>query len=178
MDSGRVSMRYARAIYEFARDNKEENRLYEEMKTLIHSYSLFPSMTKIMEDPTIQAEVKKKTLTIAAGITVSDSFGKALDLILKRKREKYLLFISLMYQDYYRKKKGIVSGQLLTTEPVNIETQDRLKELIRKTSQKEPDFVNLTDSSIIGGFVLELDFNLLDASIRGQLNRIKSELYK
>lgn len=178
MDVGQVSTRYARAFYEYALDKGMETQLYEEMKTFVDNYMAFPDFPEIMKDPTISSEEKRKVFITAAGISVSDVFKRVVDIILKNKRESFILFIALAYQTFYRQKKRIIIGHLTTAEPVSIDVSNKLKELVRQGSSVEVDFNIKTDPSIIGGFLLELDANLLDASLKNQLNRLRYQITK
>ncbi len=176
MDTGRISARYAKAAYEVALQKGEETRLYEEMKMLASGFSSYKQLSKVMENPTISIDRKKELLITAAGISVSDSFKKLIDLIAENRRESYVHSIALMYQSYYRKEKNIIIGQLITAQSVTEEEKSKLSKLIARISKKDVDFITRTDPSIIGGFILELESNQLDASVRNQLNKLKMEL--
>ena len=176
MDSGRVSTRYAKAIYEFAEARKDGEAVYSEMKCLVKSFFAFPDLMNAMQNPTISAVDKEKVLITSAGISVSDTFVQILKLIRTNHRESNVLKIALMYQDYYRKKKDIIVGKLVTAEPISSEIKDKLKALVVADSKKEVDFDVESNPSLIGGFVIEIDSNLLDASIKSQLNKMKYQL--
>ncbi len=176
MDTGRIAARYAKAIYEFALEQKEDKIVYEEMKCLVKSFHAFPSLKKTMENPTVSSLEKEKILATAAGISVSNTFSKILKLIRTNHRETYMMPIAMMYEDYYRRQKGIITGKLVSAEPITPEVEAKMKALITGESGKEVDFETQTDPSLIGGFIVEIDSNLLDASIKSQLNKIRYQL--
>ncbi len=177
MDSSRISVRYAKAAYEFALENEEETRLYENMKLLSSHFFAFKMMSKVMEDPTIPASEKEKILTTAGGgNSVCESYKKLLKLIIDHKREKYTLFIALMYQTWYRKQKRVVITKLTTTDKLSDEVQQKIVRLVADETKETVDLETIIDPDIIGGFVLELDDEQLDASVRSQLMRMKQEL--
>jgi F0F1-type ATP synthase delta subunit len=109
MDTGRISARYAKALYEYAADRKKEKEVYEQMKFISEVLFLTPALTKALDNPRISSEKKKELLLAAAGANPPFEFVRFIDLIIERKRESYLHFMSLVYQDIYRKMKGIVS---------------------------------------------------------------------
>ena len=177
MDSSRISTRYAKAVYEFALEHKEETRLYEEMKLLSSQFFAFKMMSKVMENPTIPVGEKEKILiTAGGGNSVSESYKKLLKLIIDNKREKYVLFIALMYQTWYRKQKGIVISKLTTVDEISDEAQQKIIRLISDETKKNVNLETVIDTDIIGGFVLELDDKQLNASIKNQLVKLKQEL--
>ncbi|MDR1371390.1 MAG: F0F1 ATP synthase subunit delta [Dysgonamonadaceae bacterium] len=177
MDSSRISIRYAKAAYEFALENKEETRLYEEMKLLSSHFFAFKLMSRVMENPTVPTAEKEKILiTAGGGDAASESYKKLLKLIVGNKRERYVLFIALMYQNWYRKQRGIVVTKLTTTHVISDEIKEKIVRMIAEEAKGDVDLQTVINPDIIGGFVLELDDKQLDASIRSQLVKMKQEL--
>ena len=175
MDAGRISTRYAKALYAYAAELKEEDVLFEKMKALSGNFAAHKSLQKVMEDPTVSAMDKQKLLTTAGGNPVCKSYTGLLDLLSKNRRETYTQMIALSYQKIYKKAKGIITGKLTTVNPAEEKVMQKLKTLIAGEKYKL-DFITLNDPKIIGGFILDVDFNQLDASVKNQLNKIKLNL--
>jgi F-type H+-transporting ATPase subunit delta len=176
MNTGRISARYAKAIYEYAAAQEEEETVYEEMKCLVKSFQAFPLIKETMENPTVSSLEKEKILATAAGISISRSFSQFLNLLRANHRETFVMHIALMFGDYYRKQKRIVSGKLVTAEPVMAGVIEKMKTLIIAGSDRSVDFEVETDPDLVGGFIIEVDSNLLDASVKSQLNEIRYQL--
>jgi len=176
MDTGRISARYAKALYEYAAEKKKEKEVYEEMKLISEVFSLTPALTKAMNNPRISSEKKRELLLTAAGTDVSPEFIRFLDLVIAQKRESYLQLMSLVYQDIYRKMNGIVIGKLTTAQPVNSKEEVQMKKLVAEKPGEDVDFVSNTNPDLIGGFVLQIGTYQLDASLSSQLKKIKNSL--
>ena len=176
MDIGIISHRYAKAIYQFAAERKEEDRLREELKVLTEQFLALPLLQKTLNDPTIAADVKIKLLTTAAaGQDISETCRKAFHLIVKNKRVNYLQSIVLMYDTVYRQAKGMVIMKLATTEPASDDVKNKLVDLIKKNHDLV-EFVTETNTDLIGGFVLEIEDLRLDASVKNLLHQLRQEL--
>ena len=171
-----ISVRYAKALYGYACELKEEERLYGEMKTLADSFASFKALRGVMDNPTVSSGEKRQLLITAGGIEVSKAYRGLVDLVISNRRESYMQKIALEYQEFYRRQKGIIIGKLTTIYPVEKETEEKFKKLIAQGSQSKVDLITKIDPRIIGGFVLEVDSRLLDASIRSQLSRIRKQL--
>ncbi len=176
MDTGRISARYAKALYEYAVDKKKEKEIYEEMKFISDVFFLVPELTKALDNPRISSEKKKELLITAAGPDVSPEFIRFLDLIIARKREAYLHFMSLVYQDIYRKTKNIVIGKLTTPQTVDSEQEARMKKMVADRTGGEVDFISKTNPNLIGGFILQIGTYQLDASLSSQLKEVRDSL--
>ena len=174
MNAGIISNRYAKAIFQFALERKEESRLRKELGILSEQFTAVPMLKKVLDDPTVSPDVKIDVLTTAAGKQISDTCLQVLRLIVKNGRAHYMQSIALMYDKVYRKAKNRVILKLITTEPASNETKKQLVKLVNK-NEEQVDFIAKTDN-IIGGFILEIDDLRLDASIRNQLNQLRLEL--
>jgi F-type H+-transporting ATPase subunit delta len=82
-----------------------------------------------------------------------------------------------MYINFYKQIKGIKLATLKTATPVDKETKDKLILMIRKVFKAEIELNAETDNRLIGGFILQVEDQQLDASVSGQLNRIKRQLH-
>ena len=118
---------------------------------------------------------KIKLLCNAAGGKVSQEVERFITLVLHERREKFMQFIACSYIDLYRKQNNILLGKLITAEKVNKEIEDRMRMMIVKGTQGTVEFETSVEPSIIGGFILDIDYNRLDASVATQLNRVRRQ---
>jgi len=176
MDAGMISTRYASAIYEYAVEKKNETAAYQEMQVLIKSFSTYPMLRKVMNDPTISHAQKIQVLTTAPGARTNDLLKQILQVVVENGRANYMENIALAYNQIYREAKGIVIVNLTTVEPASEKTKQALIEIISKGNSKQVEFYTQTNSDIIGGFVLEIGDKRLDASVKNQLNQLRLNL--
>ena len=176
MNAGIISTRYARAIYAFAVEKGKETELYEGMRYLATGFSQFPALRGIMSDPTLTAEQKIEVLNTAAGAHANETLQQVIRLAVKNKRSNQIENIALMYDQVYRKTKGIVTVRLTTVDPAEEKMEQALISVIAQVTDKKVEFQSKTDSGIIGGFILEIEDKRLDASVKEQLRIINYEL--
>jgi F-type H+-transporting ATPase subunit delta len=176
MNAGIISKRYAKAIFQYASERGDEERLQAEMKMLSEQFTALPLLKKVLEDPTVPSVEKINVLITAAGKSPSDAYRQVAGLVIKNGRGHYMQNIALMYDKVYRKEKNRVIIKLTTIEPAGLEVQNALMNLIIKDKETKVDFAAKTDESIVGGFILEIEDSRLDASVKNQLNRLRMEL--
>ena len=175
MNTGLIPVRYATALLDFANVRKEQDRVYTEAKSVINSYFQFAELRTVLDNPVLANVEKRKIILLAAGGKVSNSFERFLDLILENNREKHLHEIILKFTDLYRKQQNIHYGKLTTASAVNAITEKRLIALIENKTGGTLEIEKVVDPEILGGFLFEVDFVRWDASISGQLRRIRKE---
>ncbi|MBS5637434.1 MAG: F0F1 ATP synthase subunit delta [Bacteroides sp.] len=72
MEVGILSMRYAKAIIEYAQEKGLEDRLYQEFLTLSHSFCEQPGLREALDNPVITTKEK-----LALVCTAADGDGKS-----------------------------------------------------------------------------------------------------
>lgn len=176
MNAGKVASRYAKAIYEFALEKGQEKVIYKNFTRLANSFFKVPDLNLALKDPTISYEQKLKVLLTACGDAKNETLIRILQLILKNGRENQMQNIAMVYEEYYRNAKGIVIARLTTVEPASEKVKKELTDVIGGITKNEVEFHTETNPEIIGGFVLEIGDQRLDASVKDQLNRMRLDL--
>jgi F-type H+-transporting ATPase subunit delta len=118
---------------------------------------------------------KREFILTASGSDVTDVFIKFIDLLLTNDREDCLQSIMLQYQELYRRSKNILHGKLITAVEIDDITRDTLIKSIETKVKGTLEVEKIVDPSILGGFILELDFVQWNASLSRQLNDIKKQ---
>ena len=176
MNSGMVSMRYARALLDFAKNKKVEDKVFNEMKTLSGSFKSVRNLRLAMDNPVLETQDKLNLIVTAAGTSLSEEFVSFIKLVLAKRRESHLQRIALVYMDLYRKDKNINIGKLITAIPATDQVIDKMKTLLQSKSFGTLEFETETNPDIEGGFVLHIDTYRLDASVTSQIRQIKQQL--
>jgi len=74
------------------------------------------------------------------------------------------------------KYKGITKSVLTTAVKTDAAVKKQITDMISKVFSTTVDFEENVNPDIIGGFILRVDDNFIDASIRTKLRKIKKEL--
>lgn len=174
MDIGTISRRYAKALFRYACENHTEDDVYVSMIKLSKVLMLVPDFLKALNNPILDKQRKLLLLSEAAENN-SNVITRFFNLVLKQKRERFLLFIVNSYLEHYRRKKNIYIGKLTTAVPIDVKTEESICKLIEKATSSRLEFNSHVDENIQGGFILQIDSMRIDASIEGQLNKIRKQ---
>jgi len=175
MNEGMISKRYAKALLQYAVDQKAEDTLFSEMKKLASAFAAEPRLCMAMDNPTLNAEDKQVLIKAANGGKISQELSRFVDIVLKNRRESFLRNIALSYVNLYCESKDMNMGKLVTAMPVDKEVAEKMKGLLQKVKSGTLDFETVVDPDIEGGFILYIDTYRLDASVKTQLKRIKQK---
>ncbi len=175
MNTGLISVRYATALLEFAEEKNVLEQVYGEAKMLTLMFSKMGELRLVLENPVLSYDEKRQLILNAAGGNNSKVFSEFTDLLLKNKRETQVQEIMLKFIDLYRNKKGIHYGKLTTAFEVDKETEKKLIKLVTDHIGGTLELEKIVEPKILAGFKLEIDDVRWDATISGQLSRIKNE---
>lgn len=176
MEMGIVSVRYARALFAYAKDQGKEAQVYEDMKMLWSSFRKEPTLKGALANPTLRSVVKEQLLTSAAGIEVSEAYTRFIRLVLTHKRENRLPIICLLYLGLYRKENQINRAFIETAVPLDPAIRNRM---IYELQLKTKGTIELSEHirpELIGGLVMRMNDYRLDASIASQLKKAERQL--
>ena len=168
-------MRYAKALLLFANEAGVAKQVYQEALTLRKSFREVPALRHAMEKPVMTRDNKQRVLEQAAGGTITEQMRKFINLVLKEKREKFLVGINQTFIDLYRKQEKIRVGKLTTAVPIAPEEVERIRKIVVESAGGTAEFTTKVDPSIEGGFIFEINTYRLNASVADQMRRIKQQ---
>lgn len=175
MNESKISVRYSRALFQSAVEKKLLDKVFQDMiyiselcrmnevKEVLDSPIIIPSKKKTIFHAILEKNVEKITLSIV-------------DLLIKNGRESYLPAMARVFRDDTLKFKGITETYLTTAVPVNDKIKKQITELISSVFKTKVELKENIDSGIIGGFILKVNDNFIDASVRNKLRKIKKGL--
>lgn len=176
MNEGKISIRYARALYTLALEKKMQEVVYKEMIQLSHSFMHLPKMSEVLSNPMFSPEDKIKLLITASGENISELTDQFIRFVVSKNREEYMIFMAMSFQDIYRKEERIVLGQISSPVHLPQEVVDRIKRYIKIKYRQKLELRTHIDHELIGGFVMEVNNYRYDASVLNELTNIKKRL--
>ena len=175
MNTGVVSMRYAKALFAYAQEQGVEDAIYRNMLQLIVTLQQVKELGATLAAPTLSKEERVRLLCSA--VDSSPVYENFMRLVVDEEREPLLIFIAHCYVSLYRKAKAIVAVKFTTAVPVDDCFCDKVSAEFAPAGATV-EVQNIVDEGIIGGFVYETESHRLDASIRRQLRDIETEFVK
>lgn len=178
MTIGILASRYAKALYGFASDSGQETTVYKEMKFLMYQLLSVPELRRYLNNPMMNADSKIELLATAAGGAICTASERFFRFIMERDKFEYLLYMVVAYQNVYRKAKHIVLVQFVSAQEVDEATLKQIKEIISKGYDTDIsiELETQVNPSLIGGFRLTVEDRQLDASVSGELKRMRKAL--
>lgn len=174
MNQSKIAVRYAKAFYEVAREQNQLDRAKSDMEQL-EATCQQPDFKLLLESPVVKTSRKKELMKQLFEKSLSDISVKFLVMVTANKRESHLPDIARDFIQRYRDSKGIKAAKVITATPLDVVTQKRIEKVISEQFKTELELTLETNPELMGGFILRVGDQQVDASVSSKLNRIKRQ---
>ena len=179
MPNPRLAARYAKSLLDLATEKGQLEAVYADMKYLEAICKSNPDFVSMLKSPVINSDQKNAIIAAITKGKISELTASFNHLLVKKGREFDLPEIAFAFVDQYNEIKNIHRVKLTTAVAVSEEVKKSIQTKVQ--SEKGLGTVELEtaiDENLIGGFVLEFNNNLVDASILRDLKDIKKQFTK
>ena len=184
---GLIASRYAKALLKLVDETGNGELVVQQVQVLQDALGSVPELRRAVDDLQAVTTDQKTALfetVISGGGSSTDTMTPELRSFIAllgrngRIDEIRLIFNSFI-SEYY-KSRGIIRGRLVfpseegaTKDGKTLEK--RIKDMVESKSGKKLLLKTEVDESLIGGFLLEVEDQLLDASVSHQLDLIRKQ---
>ncbi len=178
MQNPRLASRYAKSLLDLAVEKNCQDAVLQDMQVLHSICSQSRDFDVMLRSPVISADKKLSVLNeVLKRFNINQFTQALLNLLVAKGRELNLPEIAPAFIEQYNTLKNIRIVKLTTATPMN----DAMKNSIAaKVSGFMPgdkvEIKTAVDERLIGGFVLELEDRLFDASVQKSLNDLKNKV--
>ncbi len=172
----RVAKRYAKALFELAEEQKVLNEVYADLLAVARTVKDSDELQTLLINPLVNEQDKLKIL----GRVFSDSFQKLthtfLELLADKRRLSILQEIVDKFHRMMLDHNNQVEVQLISAIDLDKPVVEKISRQIEQIIGKEVLVNERIEPSIIGGFVVKVEYIVIDNSIRSQLNKLREQL--
>ena len=171
----RAAIRYAKAMYDIANEENSINEVYKDMNFINELNSDSLDFKNLLSNSQINFQDKKKL--ILSLIKQSNALTeKLIDLLIHNKRVKIIGDIASSFIQLYNKNNNIKEATIITASPINNDLESKILSMINIKDAKSVNLTNVVNPNIIGGFIIRFDGKEYNASVKQNLNNLKTEL--
>ncbi len=175
MNDSKISVRYAKALFQAAIEKNNIDRVMLDAQILEDALDI-PRFREVLESPVVKISSKKKLVKEGFENKLDELFSNFIILVLSNKRESYLPAILRNLNALYKEHKGIKAAELTVSSEIDAVLRKKFSDLLTKTFNSKIELEEIIDPGIIGGFILKVEDQQYDASVKSGLARIKKNL--
>ncbi|MFZ0407779.1 MAG: ATP synthase F1 subunit delta [Cyanobium sp.] len=174
-----ITSPWAEAFLQVSEATGDTDAVIDQAKAVLVLWEHSPELRAAMASPVLEVAAKKAALVSLFGDQVTPAFLNLLKLLADRQRIGYLDAVLGRVLELYREQNGIALATVTSATALSDEQQALITEKVKTVAGTDKVEVNLlVDPALIGGFVLSVGSQVIDASLAGQVRRLGLELAK
>ncbi len=171
-----LSKRYARALFELARERGILANIHQEIELFNENLRSSPDLRLLLSSQAISKKDKISTIEKLLQDRVSTVFFNFILLLLNKNREVLFPTIAMQFKIFYDKFNKIIHAETITAVPLDSKLTSDLKKILDNAYSGDVQINNRTDAAILGGIIVNVDGQVYDGSLQSQLARLKFQL--
>ncbi|MDA9558345.1 ATP synthase F1 subunit delta [Alphaproteobacteria bacterium] len=178
--STEVSRRYAKALFDIAKGKFLEQNMFQEVNSILEIINSDKKFKKLFESPVLSSKDQKTMIEAVFSvkdkkrIIVSEEMFKFLKVIGSNRRLKILTSVLYSFLSLVKSINKEVNVKVTSAVPLNEKILLQIKSIFLNRTKKQINIVSYVDKSIIGGIILQIGSNLIDASVKSKILKINN----
>ncbi|MGS0747223.1 ATP synthase F1 subunit delta [Halpernia sp. GG3] len=175
MRTSKVAKRYAQGLLDFSKDSNTTSELFSEMKDLVKILKSSKELNSFFATPVLDS---KKKIAISGEIfkNFSATAKNFISLIIKQGRENSMQQIAQEYVNKVEILEGVQRVSLTSAIQLSSENVEAiLKSTSLVNSAQKFDLQTNISPDILGGYILRVGDQQIDASVKSKLTQLKKE---
>ncbi|WP_229673280.1 F0F1 ATP synthase subunit delta [Salipiger pallidus] len=175
--SGGIASRYAKAIFEIAKENNSVDTLESNVNDLAAAISDSPDLRDLIDSPIYsRTSMRAAIMAVAAKMNLMPALTNALGLMAEKRR----LFVLPQVLDGLRamiaEDKGEMTADVTSATALSDAQAAKLAETLKASVGKEVKIKTTVDESLIGGLVVKLGSKMIDTSVASKLDSLQNAM--
>jgi len=178
MTTKAAATRYGRALFDVALKEKTDlDRTGDDLAAFSDLIDNQPALKKVLLNPAVPVPRKRAAVVeLAQRAGVLPIVAKLLALLAERDRLIVLPDLVASYRERLFNYRGIVRAEVTTATPLESSKTTVIEQQLARATGRTVLLQTRVDPAIIGGLVAKVGSTVYDASVTGQLERMKQRL--
>jgi F-type H+-transporting ATPase subunit delta len=167
--------RYAEAVFELAQRDRTEEAWAADLDA-VAAIAADERVARMLDNPAIPFAEREAALKRALDGKVAPPIVNLARLLAERSRLEQVPAIAAQYRRLLNNQRGIVDAVVTSAMPLTPDESRAVRERVTAMTGANVDLREAVDPSLIGGLTVQVGDRLLDASVRGRLERLRNQL--
>ncbi|MCR4416989.1 MAG: ATP synthase F1 subunit delta [Ignavibacteria bacterium] len=171
----KVTNRYAKALLDLAVSENLLDVIVKDLEFVQNNILSLRELFLLIKSPIVKRDKKRKIFAELFKDKISETSLKFCELIINRQRSDLLLDIIkrfLQMKDEYLNIKSVLVRSAFELDEKHI---NELKSVLENNLGKKVNINLLIDKNLLGGFIVQIDDTLIDASLKHQLELLRKK---
>jgi F-type H+-transporting ATPase subunit delta len=165
--------RYASALFGLARDERQIDAVGRSLDALASALAGSPEFAALVASPLVSRDDAAKAFAgLGPELGLDPITTNFLGVLARNGRKRELGKIIRAFRRIAADHRGEISAEITSAHPLKDDQVEALKAQLGKRAGRDVTIDAQVDPNILGGIVIKLGSEMIDASIRTKLNRL------
>lgn len=170
---------YAEALMSIAQSNDLVDRFSDDIASILNLMENSQDLREFVSSPIVSDDKKKAVWQQIGGDQIHPFIMNFLMVLVERRRSLFIEGVFRQFQALVRKLKQTVLAEVISAVELSDAQKQTVSEKVKSmTSANQVELNTKIDPSLLGGVIIKVGSQVVDASLRGQLRRIGVSLNK
>ncbi len=171
-----VARRYAAALFGLAQKTGTVDTVDTDLTMVADAYRTARQFRAILSDPNLAEGVKKTALNGVFKNRISETTLSFLNLLVDKRRATLLPEIQREFDRLALQVQNIARATAVTAVPLKPAEVKSLSKSLEERTGKKIELTTEVDPSVLGGVLVRIGDNVIDGTVRGNLDRLRARL--
>ena len=169
--------RYASALFDLARDERQIDAVGRSLDLLAQALVDSRDFSELAASPLIDRdEAARAFAAVADSLKLDPITANFLGVLARNGRKGQLLAVIKAFRRLAADHRGETTAEVVSARPLDDDQIAALKSQLRARAGRDVAVDARVDPQILGGLVVKLGSQMIDASVRTKLNRLASAM--
>lgn len=175
MSVHRIAARYAKSLIELAQEQNKLEVITEDIMSFNRALGTNRDLYLLLKSPIVNRDKKKQIFKALFEGKYDELTLAFLNILATKGREEYMPEIADEFILQYKRIKHISTVKLTTASQLDEPTLESIRKKLEegKATDEHVEIINTVDPDLIGGFIVEFEDKIYDASVVSKLEELK-----
>jgi len=172
----RIAIRYSKALFELALEKKQLSDIESDLVSIKKQITESDEFQRYLLNPLVPAKSKTELLIKTFKGSIENLTMNFLVLTSSKRRSEFLKEIIEKFEVLALEHNEIIAAQVYSAVPLNSDQTDAIRFRLEKKTGKKVQLEEITEQSLLGGFIVKIRDSVIDYSLRRQMERLKDKM--
>lgn len=174
----RIASRYAKSLLQLAIEKGQVDAAYNDMKFVHATIESSRELQLLLTNPVVKPDTKAAIITKIFGGNVQELVSAFMKLLITKGRESLLGEVAGSFVEQVKQYKNITTVEVVSAVALDDTTRAKVVALANKMANGSVDLHERVDANLIGGFILRVGDQQVDASVSSEIRDLRRQFEK
>ena len=172
-----IAARYATAVFELAKEDKQLPALEADLDTLEAALAESDAFRDLISSPVYRREEQAQAMAaLSAKMGLTGTLANTLGLMANKRRLFVLPQLAATLRALIAEEKGEVTAEVTAAKALTQTQKNKLAAALKASVGKDVKINAAVDESLIGGLIVKVGSKMIDSSIRSKLAALQNTM--